>query len=207
MSDRRVAAAAPGQSFWKGIAMKTALIVDDEPLLCQQAQQILERYGFDRLVTADNGRDAVTLAYKYEPLLIVMDIGLPQLDGISAAEQVLKRFPTPIVLMTGAADPETIERARLAGVMSYVVKPFRDEQMYAAVDLAIHHFVEVHALREEVTKLRETLETRKLVDKAKGVLMQQGLSEPEAYRKMQKIAMDKRKSLKEVAEAIILMHS
>jgi two-component system, response regulator PdtaR len=187
--------------------MRSALIVDDEPLLRRQARSILELYGFEQLVEADNGMDAVALAFKLEPLLIVMDFGLPKLDGISAAEQVMKKFPTPIVLMTGAVDLETIERSRLAGIMSYVVKPFRDEQMYAAVDLAIHHFVEVHALREEVAGLRETIETRKLVDKAKGVLMKQGLAEPEAYRKMQKLAMDKRKSLKEVAEAIILMGS
>ena len=185
--------------------MKTALIVDDEPLLRRQARSILELYGFDQIVEADNGQDALTLAFKLKPLLIVLDIGLPQLDGLSAAEKILKKFPTPIVLMTGAADPPTIERARLAGVMSYVVKPFRDEQMYAAVDLAIHYFVEVHALRGEVARLRETIETRKLVDKAKGMLIKQGLSEPEAYRKMQKIAMDRRKSLKEVADAIILM--
>jgi two-component system, response regulator PdtaR len=187
--------------------MRTALIVDDEPLLRHQARSILELYGFEQIVEAENGLDAVALAFKLEPLLIVMDIGLPQLDGISAAEQVLKKYPTPIVLMTGLVDVETIERARLAGIMSYVVKPYRNEQMYAAVDLAIHHFVEVHSLREEVAGLRETVETRKLVDKAKGVLIKQGLSEPEAYRKMQKLAMDKRKSLKEVAEAIILMAS
>ena len=184
--------------------MKIALIVDDEPLLRHQAKSILEHYGFDQLVEADNGAEAVTLALKLEPLLIVMDIGLPQLDGISAAEKILKKFPTPIVLMTAAVAPETIERARLAGVMNYVVKPFRNEQLYAAVDLAIHQFVELHTLREEVSQLRETLETRKLVDKAKLVLMRQGLSEPEAYRKMQKLAMDKRKSLKEVAEAVLL---
>lgn len=187
--------------------MRTALIVDDEPLLRRQAKSNLELYGFEQIAEADNGSDAVILALKLEPLLIVMDFGLPQLDGISAAEQVLQKFPTPIVMMTGAVDLETIERARMAGIMSYVVKPFRDEQMYAAVDLAIHHFVEVHSLREEVAGLRETIATRKLVDKAKGVLMKKGLAEPEAYRKMQKTAMDKRKSLKEVAEAIILMDS
>jgi len=185
--------------------MKIALIADDEPLLRRQARDILERYGFDQIIEADNGQDAVTLALKLEPLLIVMDIGMPKLDGISAADEILKKFPTPVVLMTGATEPEMIERARLAGVMSYVVKPFRDEQMYAAVDMAIHQFVEVHTLREEVGKLRETIETRKLVDKAKAVLIRQGLPEPEAYRRMQKLAMDKRKSLKEVAEAILLM--
>jgi response regulator NasT len=185
--------------------MKIALIVDDEPLLRHQAKAILESYGFDQIIEADNGVDAVTLALKLEPLLIVMDIGMPRLDGIAAAEQILKKFSTPIVLMTGAADAETIERARLAGVMNYVIKPFRDEQLYAAVDLTIHQFVELYSLREEVGKLRDTLETRKLVDKAKVALMQRGLSEPEAYRKLQKLAMDKRKSLKEVAEAVLLM--
>lgn len=185
--------------------MKIALIVDDEPFLRSQARSVLELYGFDQIVEVDNGQDAVTLALRLEPLLIVMDIGMPKLDGISAADQILKKFPLPIVLMTGVTDPETIERARLAGVMNYVVKPYRDEQLYVAVDLAIHQFVELHSLREEVSALKETLETRKLVDKAKGVLIRQGMSEPEAYRRMQKIAMDKRKSLKEVAEAILLM--
>lgn len=184
--------------------MKLALIVDDEPLLRRQARTILESYGFDQIVEADNGSDAVTLALKLEPLLILLDIGLPQLDGISAADRILKKFPTPIVLMTAATDAETIERARLAGVMNYVTKPFRDEQLFAAVDLAIHQFVELHSLREEVANLKESLETRKLVDKAKGVLMRQGLSEPDAYRKLQKLAMDKRKSLREVASAVLL---
>lgn len=187
--------------------MKTALIADDEPLLRRQVHEILERYGFDRIVEAENGRDAVTLAAQLKPLLVVIDLTMPQLDGLSAIDAISAGQAIPTVLMTGTADPQTIERARLAGVMSYVVKPFRDEQMYAAVDLAIHHFVEVHSLREEVEKLRDTLETRKLVDKAKATLIRQGLSEPEAYRKMQKIAMDKRKSLKEVAEAILLMES
>lgn len=185
--------------------MRKALIVDDEPMIRRQVAEILGKYGFTELLEAGNGRLAVELATRHKPLLIVMDVTMPEQDGITAAEKIIKRMPLPIVLMTGATDAETIERARLAGVMSYVVKPFRDEQMYAAVDLAIHQFVEVHTLREEVAKLKESIETRKLVDKAKGTLMKQGLSEPDAYRKMQKIAMDKRKSLREVAEAILLM--
>ena len=118
----------------------------------------------------------------------------------SAASDVYKRQ-----LLTGTADADTVERARLAGVLSYVVKPFREEQLLPAIDLAIHQFVEISTLREEVDKLKETLEARKLIEKAKGSLIKGGLSEPEAYRKMQKIAMDKRKTLKEVADAILLM--
>jgi response regulator NasT len=185
--------------------MKTALVVDDEPLIRRQVAEILQAYGFDQIVEAENGREAVELAAARQPLLIVMDVGMPVLDGITAAEKINRKAPVPIVLLTGTSDPQSVERARLAGVMSYVVKPFRAEQLYPAVDLAIHHFAEVYSLREEVASLRETLETRKTVDRAKAALMKKGLSEPEAYRKMQKIAMDKRKSLKEVAEAILLM--
>lgn len=187
--------------------MKTALVVDDEPMIRRQVAETLTRYGFDAIVEAANGQEAVDIALVRKPLLVVMDVSMPVLDGISAADKIGKKMSVPIVLLTGNADTETVERARLAGVMSYVVKPFRDEQLYPAVDLAIHQFVEVSSLRDEVAKLKETLETRKLVEKAKGALMKKGLSEPEAYRKMQKLAMDKRKSLKEVAEAILLMES
>jgi response regulator NasT len=185
--------------------MKTALVVDDEPLIRRQVAETLAFYGFEEILEAENGHQAVDLALVRKPLLIVMDVSMPVLDGISAAEKIGKKLSTPIVLLTGTADPATVERARLAGVMSYVVKPFRSEQVYAAVDLAIHQFVEVSTLRDEVASLKETLESRKMVEKAKGALMKKGLSEPEAYRKMQKIAMDRRKSLKEVAEAILLM--
>lgn len=185
--------------------MKTALVVDDEPMIRSQVKETLEFYGFDKILEAENGKQAVDLATVQKPILIVMDVTMPVMDGITAAEKISKSAPAPIVLLTGKKDPHTVERARLAGVMSYLVKPFRGEDIYPAIDLAIHHFIEFSSLREEVTRLTETLETRKLIEKAKGLLIKNGLSEPEAYRKMQKIAMDKRKSLKEVAEAILLM--
>ena len=185
--------------------MKTALVVDDEPMIRRQVAETLVRYGFEEILEAENGQQAVELALGRKPLLVVMDVGMPVLDGISAAEKISKIAPVPIVLLTGTADAETVERARLAGVMNYVLKPFRDEQLYPAVDLAIHHFVEVSSLREEVAKLKETLEARKLIERAKAALIKKGMSEPEAYRRMQKIAMDKRKTLREVAEAILLM--
>lgn len=185
--------------------MKLALVVDDEPLLRSQVKETLINYGFDEIIEAENGQQACDLALLRKPLLVVMDVSMPVLDGITAAEKIGKKISVPIVLLTGTADPETVERARLAGVMSYVVKPFRSEQLYPAVDLAIHQFVEVSSLREEVAGLKETLESRKVIERAKATLIRKGLSEPEAYRKMQKISMDKRKSLKEVAEAILLM--
>jgi response regulator NasT len=185
--------------------MKTALVVDDEPLIRRQVTEILEQYGFERIVEAGNGEEAVNLAVANRPLLVVMDVSMPVLDGIRAAEKIGNQAPAPIVLLTGTADAETVERARLAGVMSYVVKPFRGEQLLPAVDLAIHHFMEVSSLREEVESLRETLEARKKIEKAKGLLIQKGMSEFEAYRKMQKMAMDKRKSLREVADAILMI--
>lgn len=185
--------------------MKTALVVDDEPLIRRQVMETLAAYGFDDICEASNGAEAVVVAESKKPILIVMDVSMPVMDGISAAEKIGKSLSSPIVMLTATADSKTIERARLAGVMNYIIKPFREEQVYAAVDLAIHQFVEVSSLRDEVVKLKDTLETKKMVDRAKASLIAKGMSEPEAYRKMQKLAMDKRKSMKEVAEAILLM--
>jgi response regulator NasT len=184
--------------------MKRALVVDDEPLLRRQVAEIVSGYGFDEILEAENGVQAVEIATHQDVLLVVMDVGMPVMDGITAAEKIGKAKALPIVLVTASTASETIERARLAGVMNYVVKPVRAEQLYAAVDLAIHQFVELSSLRDEVSKLQETLESRKLIDRAKGVLMKRGMDEPEAFRRLQKLAMDKRKSLREVAEAILL---
>ena len=184
--------------------MRRALVVDDEPLLRRQVVEILEQYGFDEILEADDGSRALELVRHTEILLVVMDVGMPGIDGITTAEKIGKLKPIPVVLLTATADSATVERARLAGVMNFVVKPVRAEQLLAAVDLAIHQFVELVSLRDEVGKLRETLETRKLVDRAKGVLMKRGMDEPSAFRRLQKLAMDKRKSLREVAEALLL---
>lgn len=184
--------------------MKRALVVDDEPLLRRQVAEIVAGYGFDEILEAENGVQAVEIATHQEVLLVVMDVGMPVMDGVTAAEKIGKVKPLPIVMVTADAEADTIERARLAGVMNYVVKPIRAEQLFAAVDLAIHQFVELSSLRDEVSKLKETLEARKIIDRAKGVLMKKGLDEPQAFRRLQKLAMDKRKSLRDVAEAILL---
>jgi response regulator NasT len=184
--------------------MRRALVVDDEPLLRRQVVEILANYGFDEILEAADGSRALELVRHQEILLVVMDIGMPGIDGITTAEKIGKTKPIPVVLLTATADATTVERARHAGVMNFVVKPVRAEQLLAAVDLAIHQFVELLSLREEVGKLRDTLETRKLVDRAKGLLMKRGMDEASAFRRLQKLAMDKRKSLREIAEAILL---
>ena len=187
--------------------MKTALIADDEPLIRRQVAETLAEYGFDRVVEVENGAQAVEIAPSENPLLMVFDVSMPVMDGITAAEKISKKIKAPIILLTGAAESETIERARDAGVSNYILKPFNANQLRAAVELAIHRFIEISNLQDENARLKDALETRKLVDKAKGLLMEKGMNEPDAYRKMQKIAMDKRKSMKEVAEAILLMES
>ena len=185
--------------------MKIALIVDDEPLIRQQVVKALTDYGFDELYEAADGLQAVTMAAEHKPLLTVMDVTMPVMDGITAADKMNRDPSGAIVLLTGNVDSETVTRAHDAGVHQYLMKPFKEEQLKITIDLAIHQFIEISNLKDEVAALKENLETRKLVDRAKGVLMKQGLTEPEAHRKMQKLAMDKRKNLKEVAEAILLM--
>lgn len=185
--------------------MKKALIVDDEPLIRRQVSKTLADYGFDELYEAADGAQAVALASVHKPLLTVMDISMPVMDGISAADKMNRNPSGAIVLLTGNADSNMVAKAHNAGVHQYLMKPFKEEQLKITVDLAIHQFIELSNLKDEVSALKESLETRKLVDRAKGLLMKQGLSEPEAHRKMQKLSMDKRKSLKDVAEAILLM--
>lgn len=185
--------------------MKSALVVDDEPLIREQVSKALADYGFDQLFEAADGSQAVSMAVAHRPLLTVMDVSMPVMDGISAAAEINRDPSGAIVLLTGTTDSETVARAQDAGVDQYLMKPFKEEQLRISVDLAIHHFIEMSNLRDEIADLKETLETRKLVDKAKASLIKRGMSEPEAHRRMQKLAMDKRKSLKEVAEAILIM--
>jgi response regulator NasT len=191
-------------SSLEAFSVKSVLVVDDKPEIRRRVAEALIKYGFTDILEAENGQQAIDMAQAHKPLLIVMDYVMPVMDGITAAEKISKKCPAPIVLLTTRADQETIEKARLAGITNYVVEPFREDQLFPAVDLAIHHFIEVTSLRQEVAKLKDTLESRKIIEKAKGALMLQGMSEQEAYRKIQRMAMNKRKTLKEVAEAILL---
>ena len=191
--------------------MKKALVVDDEPLIRRQVTEVLGDYGFDELFEAADGSQAVALASTHQPLLIVMDVTMPIMDvtmpimdGITAAATINRKPSGALVLLTGTTDNDTVSRAIEAGVHHYLMKPFRADQLKITVDMAIHQFIQLSNLRDEVIALKESLETRKLVDRAKALLIKNGMTEPQAHRRIQKLAMDKRKSIGQVAEAILL---
>lgn len=185
--------------------MNLVLIADEHPQLRHTLSEILKNQGFDEILEVEDGPRAVDLALARKPRLILLDAGLNALDGITVAEKISKRHPIPIILMAEAHTPIDFDRTRAAGVLDLVLKPFSAAQMIAGIRLTLQHFEEIAGLRKEVARLTESLEARKLIERAKGLLIRQGMSEPEAYRRMQKLSMDKRKTLREVAEAILLM--
>lgn len=186
--------------------MKRILICDDEPIIRMGLKTLLETLGFEEIIEGGDGEAAVSLALEKVPDIAVLDISMPKKDGIAAATEIRKRLKIPIIFLTACHDPDVVSRAIKAGVAAVLSKPVRADELWPAIELAFAHNEEVERLKEEVDDLKETLETRKLIERAKGLLMKShGLSEPEAFRKMQKLAMDKRKSLRQIAEAILLM--
>jgi response regulator NasT len=165
---------------------------------------MLQESGYEVVGQASNGEQAVEMARELTPDLLIMDVKMPVLDGISAAEQISKERIAPVVMLTAFSQKELVERARDAGVMAYIVKPFNASDLGPAIDIARSRWTELHALEQEIADLGERLETRKAVDRAKGVLMQRlKVSEAEAFRWIQKTAMDRRLGMREVAEAVI----
>lgn len=155
--------------------------------------------------TGASAREASDLAERCRPDVVILAVGLPDGDGVEAARAVMGRAPCPIVLLTGRTDPAVIGRARDAGVMAFLVKPLREEELGPAVELAVARFGEFEAVRRENADLRRAIESRKLVERAKGILMaREGLSERDAFRKIQKASMDSRKPMAAVAEAVLL---
>ena len=183
--------------------MKTALVVDDETMIRMQVREVLTTYGFDLLYEADNGVDALNLAMEHRPLVTVMDLSMPQMDGIDAANKMNKNPSGAIILLTGLVDADIIDRAQKAGIQQYLMKPFTAQQLTVSIDMAINQFIEISNLHHEVEKLKKTLSTRDLIARAKGFLIKHGMSEPEAHRRMQKLSMNNRKSMREIAEAIL----
>ena len=180
------------------------LVVEDEALIRLDIVESLEEAGYEVVGEAGNGEEAIEQANELEPDVIVMDVKMPGLDGISAAEQILADRRVAIVMLTAYSQRDLVERARDAGAMAYVVKPFTPADLIPAVEIAISRNQEFIALENEVIGLTEQFETRKLVDKAKGLLQDKmGLSEPEAFRWIQKTSMDRRLTMREVAEAVI----
>jgi response regulator NasT len=180
------------------------LVAEDEALIRLDLVEMLGEQGYDVVGQASNGEQAVELAKEVKPDLVIMDVKMPVLDGLSAAEQLHESKLCPVIMLTAFSQTELVERARDAGVMAYIVKPFTADDLRPAIDIATSRWQELKALESEIADLGERLETRKLVDRAKGVLMTQlKLSESDAFRWIQKTAMDRRLGMKEVAEAVI----
>lgn len=185
-------------------APRRVVVAEDESLIRLDIVEILRDNGFDVVGEAGDGETAVALATELRPDLVVMDVKMPQLDGISAAEQLSKRNIAPVVLLTAFSQKELVERATEAGALAYVVKPFTQNDLLPAIEIALARHQQILALESEVADLTERFETRKQVDRAKGLLTQKmGLSEPEAFRWIQKASMDRRLTMLEVAQAVI----
>ncbi len=184
---------------------KTRVIVaEDESLIRIDIVEMLRDNGFDVVGEAADGEKAVALAEELRPDLVVMDVKMPLLDGISAAEILTKRHIAPVVLLTAFSQRELVERAAEAGALAYVVKPFTPNDLIPAIDIALTRYQQITALEDEISDLAERLETRKVLDRAKGILNDtMGLTEPEAFRWIQKASMDRRLSMREVAQTVI----
>jgi response regulator NasT len=180
------------------------VVAEDEALIRLDLAEMLAEVGYEVVGQASDGEQAVALVKEHRPDVVIMDVKMPVLDGISAAEQIGKERIAPVIMLTAFSQKELVERARDAGVMAYIVKPFTQADLAPAVDIATSRWAEVKALEGEIADLGERLETRKAVDRAKGILMTRlKLSEADAFRWIQKTAMDRRLGMREVAEAVI----
>ena len=181
---------------------KRILIAEDETLIRMDLAEMLRENGYEVIAEATNGEEAIALAHELKPDLAILDVKMPKLDGITAAEEIVKL--APVLMLTAFSQKDLVERALDAGVMAYVVKPFTIDDLIPAIEIATARHAQMIALQSEIADLTERLETRKLVDRAKGILMQaMKLSEPDAFKWIQRTAMDKRVSMKQVAEAVI----
>ncbi|MDT0379950.1 response regulator [Streptomyces sp. DSM 42041] len=180
------------------------VIAEDEALIRMDLKEMLEEEGYSVVGEAGDGQSAIDLAREHRPDLCILDVKMPVLDGISAAERIAEEAIAPVLMLTAFSQRELVERARDAGAMAYLVKPFSKSDIVPAIEMAVSRFTELRVLSQEVVDLEQRLETRKLVDRAKSVLQTQyGLSEPAAFRWIQKTSMDRRLSMRQVAEAVI----
>ena len=181
------------------------VIADDESIIRMNLRETLVGLGYLVVGDAGDGVSAIHLARELRPDLVIMDIKMPKLDGIAAAKVLTEENIAPVLLLTAYSDRELVERARDAGVVNYIVKPFREAELLPAIEIALARFAEFNSIATELGDLKDTMETRKLVERAKGVLMDtQGLKEQDAFRKIQQLSMNTRKSMREIAQAILL---
>jgi response regulator NasT len=184
---------------------KRVLLAEDETIERVDLRELLSTLGYLVIGEAGSGTEAVRLARDLKPDIVIMDIEMPELDGIEAAKIIWDEKVCPVLLLTAFSQRELVERARDAGVMGYLVKPWRDSEVTPAIEVALARYDETRTLDQEVADLKEKFETRKLIDRAKGILMdQKGLSEAEAFRRIQKMSMNMRRPMKEIAQAIVI---
>jgi response regulator NasT len=180
------------------------VVAEDEALIRLDLVEMLTESGYEVVGQAGDGETAIELTEKEKPDLVVMDVKMPKLDGISAAERIAKQRIAPVVILTAFSQRDLVERARDAGAMAYLTKPFTIEDLMPAIELAVSRFQEIKQLDSEVNDLQDQLKARKTIDRAKGLLMSKlKLTEPQAFKWMQKTAMDKRRSMVEVANLVI----
>ena len=201
MTSEPAAAPPPGP---RAPAAPRVVVAEDETLIRMDLAEMLSEEGYEVVGEAGDGARAVELAVDLRPDLVILDVQMPVLDGIAAAERIAGARIAPVVILTAFSQRELVERARDAGAMAYLVKPFSQSDLVPAIEMAISRYAEVTALESEVADLTDRLETRKAVERAKGVLQQQlSLTEPEAFRWIQKTAMDLRLSMRQVAEGVV----
>ncbi|MBJ8343106.1 ANTAR domain-containing response regulator [Antrihabitans sp. YC2-6] len=187
-----------------GSGPRRVVVAEDETLIRMDLVEMLREEGYDVVGEAGDGQQAVELSEEHKPDLVIMDVKMPRRDGIDAAAEIARKRIAPVVILTAFSQRDLVERARDAGAMAYLVKPFSKSDLVPAIELAASRFSEIAALEREVAGLSDRLETRKLVERAKGVLMKtQGLSEPQAFKWIQRTAMDRRTTMKAVAQVVI----
>lgn len=183
---------------------RRVVVAEDEPIIRLDIVESLKEAGYDVVGEAGDGETAVRLVAELEPDVVVMDVKMPEMDGITAAEEIMKDRACAVVMLTAFSQRDLVERASEAGAMAYVVKPFTPSDLLPALEIAMSRFAEIVSLESEITDLAERFETRKRVDRAKGLLQSKmGLTEPEAFRWIQKTSMDRRLTMREVADAVI----
>ncbi len=186
------------------IPPRRVVIAEDEALIRLDLAEMLAEEGYDVVAAVEDGEQAVARTEELRPDLVILDVKMPRLDGIAAAERIAAQRIAPVVMLTAFSQRDLVERARDAGAMAYVVKPFGKSDLLPAIEMAVSRFAELQQLEAEVADLHDRLETRKVVEKAKGVLqVKLGLSEPDAFRWIQKTAMDLRLSMREVADGVV----
>jgi AmiR/NasT family two-component response regulator len=189
----------------EGAPRRRVLIAEDEALIRLDLAEMLVEEGYDVVGEAGDGETAVRLAEEHRPDLVILDIKMPIMDGLAAAEEIAGARIAPVIILTAFSQRDLVERARAAGAMAYLVKPFQKSDLVPAIEVALSRFAEVSALESEVASLTDRLETRKAVERAKGALMTQyAMSEPQAFKWIQRTAMDHRLTMREVAERIIV---